>query len=82
MFIGFIDDFLSLRKQLNTGLRSNQKIILQSFISLIFIIICASNNLIPDNIQIANKIVNIGNIKNDNIVMEIGPGYGSLTKKF
>ncbi|WP_413678843.1 phospho-N-acetylmuramoyl-pentapeptide-transferase [Prochlorococcus sp. MIT 0916] len=62
MFIGFIDDFLSLKKQLNTGLRSNQKIILQSFISLIFIIICASNNLIPHNIQIANRIINIGNL--------------------
>ena len=57
MFIGFIDDFLSLKKQLNTGLKSNQKIILQLFISLIFIIICASNNLIPHNIQIANNIV-------------------------
>ena len=31
--------------------------------------------------NIINKIVNIGNIKNYNIVMEIGPGYGSLTKK-
>ena len=62
MFIGFIDDFLSLKKQLNTGLKSNQKIILQFFISLIFIIICASNNLIPNNIQIANKIIDIGNL--------------------
>ncbi len=61
MLIGFIDDFLSLKKQLNTGLRAKQKIILQSFISLIFIIFCASNNLIPYNVQIANKIVNIGN---------------------
>ncbi len=62
MFIGFVDDFLSLKKQLNTGLRSNQKIILQFFISLIFIIICASNNLIPQNIQIANSFVPIGNL--------------------
>ncbi len=62
MFIGFIDDYLSLKKQLNTGLKSNQKIILQFFISIIFIIICASNNLIPQNIQIANKIVPIGNL--------------------
>ncbi len=62
MFIGLIDDFLSLKKQLNTGLKSNQKIILQSFISLIFIIICASNNLIPQNIQVANKIINIGKL--------------------
>jgi len=62
MFIGFIDDFLSLKKQLNTGLRSNQKIILQFLISLIFMIICATNNLISQNIQIANTIVPIGNL--------------------
>ncbi len=62
MFIGFIDDYLSLKKQLNTGLRSNQKIILQFFISLIFIIICASNNFIADNIQIPSKIVHLGNL--------------------
>ena len=62
MFIGFIDDLLSLKKKLNTGLSSNQKILLQSLISLIFILICASNNLIPQNIQIANKVFNIGNL--------------------
>ena len=62
MLIGFIDDFLSLKKQLNTGLTSNQKIILQSFISLLFIIICASNNLMPHSIQIQNKIFHIGNL--------------------
>jgi len=62
MFIGFIDDFLSFKKKINTGLRSNQKILLQSLISLIFILICASNNLIPQNIQIANKVFNIGNL--------------------
>ena len=62
MLIGFIDDFLSLKKQLNTGLRSNQKIILQFLISFIFIIICASNDLIPQSIQIANKIITIGNL--------------------
>ena len=62
MFIGFIDDLLSLKKRLNTGLSSNQKILLQSFISIIFIIICASNNFIPRNILIANKIFNIGNL--------------------
>ena len=59
MLIGMIDDLLSLKKQLNTGLTSNQKLILQLFISLVFIIICATNNFIPHNIQIANKIVNL-----------------------
>ncbi len=62
MFIGFIDDLLSLRKQLNTGLTSNQKLILQLFISLIFIIICGSNNFLPNSIQIGNKLFNIGSL--------------------
>ncbi len=59
MFIGLIDDFLSLKKQLNTGLTSNQKIILQLFISLIFIFICNKNNLISSTIQIGNHFINI-----------------------
>ena len=62
MLIGFLDDSLSLKKQLNTGLKSNQKIILQFIVSLTFIIICASNNLIPNTIQIADKIIYIGNL--------------------
>ena len=62
MFIGFIDDFLSLKKQLNTGLKSKQKIILQSFISVIFIIICSVNNLLSYNIQIAGTDMYIGNL--------------------
>ncbi len=62
MFIGFIDDFLSLKKQFNVGLTANQKLILQLIVSLIFIIICASYNFIPNNIQIGNKIFNIGNL--------------------
>ena len=62
MFIGFIDDFLSLKKQLNTGLKSKQKIILQSFISVIFIIICSGNNLLSYNIQIAGTDMYIGNL--------------------
>ena len=62
MFIGFIDDFLSLRKKMNTGLSANQKLILQLFISLIFMIICSSNNFITNNIQIGNRFLNIGNL--------------------
>ena len=62
MFIGFIDDFLSLKKQSNTGLRANHKIILQFFTSLLFLFICASNNLIPNAIQIEDKIIYIGNL--------------------
>tara|TARA_Y100001968_G_scaffold73026_1_gene64474 strand:- start:733 stop:1833 length:1101 start_codon:yes stop_codon:yes gene_type:complete len=62
MFIGFIDDFLSLKKRLNTGLNSKQKIILQFFVSLIFIIFCALSNIIPQNIQIADTAIAIGNL--------------------
>ncbi|WP_269603857.1 phospho-N-acetylmuramoyl-pentapeptide-transferase [Prochlorococcus marinus] len=62
MFIGFIDDFISLKKQFNTGLKSYEKIILQFFFSFVFIIICAYNNLIPYDIQIAGNIIYIGNL--------------------
>ncbi len=61
MLIGLIDDFISLKKKFNTGLTSNQKLVLQFFISLIFIIICASNGFISNNVQITNKVFNIGN---------------------
>ena len=37
------------------------------------------NFLIDQNI--INKIINLGNIKNKNI-LEIGPGTGNLTKKY
>ena len=62
MFIGLIDDLLSLKKQLNTGLTSNQKLILQFIIGLIFIVVCSGNNLIPNTIQIGNKLFNIGSL--------------------
>jgi len=62
MLIGFVDDLLSLKKKLNTGLTSNQKLILQLFISLIFIIICSSNDFIPNTIQIGNRLINIGRL--------------------
>ena len=42
------------------GLTSNQKLILQFFVSRIFIY--ASNSYLPNTIQIANRIVNIGNL--------------------
>ncbi len=62
MSIGFIDDVISLKKQFNQGLTSNQKLILQIFISIIFIIICAKNNFLDNNIQIINRSVNVGNL--------------------
>ena len=36
-------------------------------------------NFLIDN-NIINKIVEIGNVNKNKIVMEIGAGYGSLTK--
>ena len=60
MLIGLIDDLISLKKQFNTGLTSNQKLILQLIISIIFILICASNNYIPNYIEIAHRVINIG----------------------
>ena len=57
MFIGLIDDLMSLKKKFNTGLTSNQKLILQFFISLVFIIICASNNFICYVNIMSDKIV-------------------------
>ena len=62
MLIGLIDDLLSLKKQLNTGLKSNQKIILQIFASMIFIFICAANNHLTNNIEIGNREIDIGNL--------------------
>ncbi len=62
MFIGLIDDLLSLKKKFNTGLTSNQKLILQLFISVIFILVCYSNNFIPKTIQIGNKFLSLGNL--------------------
>ena len=37
-------------------------------------------NFLTDK-NIVNKIVEIGNIEKNKAVLEIGPGYGSLTRK-
>ena len=39
-----------------------------------------SQNFLNDE-NILNSIVNNGNIKTDDIVLEIGPGTGNLTKR-
>ena len=62
MFIGLIDDLLSLKKKFNTGLTSNQKFTLQLFVSMIYIIFCVSNNYINHTIEIGNKMIDIGNL--------------------
>ncbi len=59
MFIGLIDDFLSLKRKTNTGLSPNGKIILQVLISFFFIIISISNGWITQDILITNKMINL-----------------------
>ena len=44
--LGLLDDYLSIRNKNNTGLKSNEKFILQALISLLFIIFLNQNNLI------------------------------------
>ncbi len=43
---GFLDDYLSIKNKENTGLKSNEKFILQSIISIIFISLAYEKNLI------------------------------------
>ena len=42
--IGFLDDYLSIRNKENTGLKTKEKFILQSVISIIFILLCYEKN--------------------------------------
>ena len=59
MFIGLIDDFLSLKRKTNAGLSPNGKIISQLLVSLLFLIISISNGWITEEILITNKIFNL-----------------------
>ena len=36
-------------------------------------------NFLNDEIEVLNKIVEVSNIKNEDRIMEIGPGQGALT---
>ena len=53
--IGFLDDYLSLKKKENTGLKSKEKLILQSFIALIFIFLAFEKNLISPLITVSDS---------------------------
>jgi len=48
--IGFLDDYLSIKNKENTGLKSKDKFLLQSIISIIFILIAYDKDLININI--------------------------------
>ncbi len=47
--IGLLDDYLSIKKQINLGLKSKEKLILQIFFSSFFVIFLLNNNLINHN---------------------------------
>ena len=59
--IGFLDDAKSINKNKNIGLSYKEKLFLQIFCSLIFLSLCASNNLITSSLLIyGNKTIDIG----------------------
>ena len=52
---GFLDDFLSIKNKENTGLKSREKFILQSIISIIFIFIAYEKDLINPLITLSDS---------------------------
>ena len=52
--IGLLDDYLSIKNKNNTGLKSNQKFLLQSLISAFFIFYALDKNFISSKIFITN----------------------------
>jgi len=53
--IGFLDDYLSVKNKKNTGLKSKEKFILQSLISIIFIVLAFDREYINPLIMISNS---------------------------
>ena len=54
--IGFIDDYLSIKNQKNLGLRSKEKLMLQTFFSAFFVFFLFSNNLINNDLIFFNDV--------------------------
>ena len=54
--IGFLDDYLSIKNKKNTGLKSNQKLILQALISILFIILATLSDYINPLITISDNL--------------------------
>ena len=52
---GFLDDYLSIKNKENTGLKTKEKFILQSIISIIFIFLAYEKNLINPLITISDS---------------------------
>jgi len=60
--IGFLDDYLSIKKQVNLGLKSKEKLMLQIVFSAFFVIFLINNNLINNNLILYNDLtINIKN---------------------
>ena len=53
--IGFLDDYLSIKNKRNTGLKSNEKFILQTLVSILFIISATQKEYINPLITISNN---------------------------
>ena len=54
-FIGFLDDYLSIQNKENTGLKSKEKFILQSIISIIFIFLAYEKDFINPLIAVSDS---------------------------
>ena len=52
--IGFLDDYLSIKKRKNTGLKAKEKFFLQSLISIVFIAIAYQSNYISPFISLSS----------------------------
>jgi len=52
---GFLDDYLSIKNKENTGLKTKEKFILQSIISIIFILLAYEKNLINPLIMVSDS---------------------------
>jgi len=52
---GFLDDYLSIKNKKNTGLKTKEKFILQSIISIIFILLAYEKNLINPLITVSDS---------------------------
>jgi phospho-N-acetylmuramoyl-pentapeptide-transferase len=53
---GFLDDYLSIKNKENTGLKTKEKFILQSIISIIFILFAYEKNLINPLITVSDSL--------------------------
>ena len=53
--IGFLDDYLSITNKKNTGLKVNEKFLLQALISILFILFSFQSNYISPFITISNS---------------------------